>query len=251
MHSSPFFIIALIAYGLSSLLYLTQNRWGTSAAIAGVIIQTIGLVIRTVEAHHLPFANLYESILFFSLSIVFLWLIVGKRYKIRIVSASALLIGFIVLLLGLFLPSGYKSSTPLMPALQSHWLEFHVATCFLGYAAFALAFGISVVYLFLKEDTAILEEITYKSITIGFIFLTIGIISGAVWAKYAWGRCWSWDPKETWALITWLIYALYFHLRTIGWRKKKSAWIAIIGFLAVIFTYLGVTFLLPGLHSYM
>jgi len=220
-------------------------------AIVGVIIQTIGLVIRTVEAHHLPFANLYESIIFFSWSIVLLSLIMEKRYKIRMVSTSALLIGFIILLLGLFLPSGYKASTPLMPALQSHWLEFHVATCFLGYAAFALAFGISVVYLFLKKDTAILEEITYKSITIGFIFLTIGIISGAVWAKYAWGRCWSWDPKETWAFITWLIYALYFHLRTIGWRKKKSAWIAIIGFLAVIFTYLGVTFLLPGLHSYM
>ncbi|MFH1897935.1 MAG: cytochrome c biogenesis protein [Candidatus Desantisbacteria bacterium] len=251
MHSSPFFIIALIAYGLSSLFYLTRNRWATIAAIAGVIIQTVGLVIRTVEAHHLPFANLYESILFFSWCIVLLSLIVGKRYKIRMVSGSAIPISFIVLGLGLFLPSGLKEATPLMPALQSHWLEFHVATCFLGYAAFALAFGISVVYLFLKKDTDVLDEITYKSITFGFIFLTLGIITGAVWAKYAWGRYWSWDPKETWALITWLIYALYFHLRTIGWRKKKLAWIAIIGFLAVIFTYLGVTFLLPGLHSYM
>jgi ABC-type transport system involved in cytochrome c biogenesis permease subunit len=149
----------------------------------------------------------------------------------------------------LLLPGKYKEIIPLVPALQSYWLFFHVALCFLAYGSFAVSFGVSLSYLFTREVS--LDELTYRSIAIGFVLLALGIITGAVWAHYAWGAYWSWDPKETWALITWLIYALYLHLRAIGWRKKRSAWLAIIGFFAVIFTYLGVNFLLPGLHSYM
>ena len=97
----------------------------------------------------------------------------------------------------------------------------------------------------------VLDTINYKSITLGFVLLTCGIISGAIWANFAWGTYWSWDPKETWSLITWLIYAIYLHARLMrGWYGKKIAWISIIGFLAVLFTYWGVNFLLSGLHSY-
>ncbi|MEA3428737.1 MAG: c-type cytochrome biogenesis protein CcsB, partial [Thermodesulfobacteriota bacterium] len=152
---------------------------------------------------------------------------------------------------------------PLIPALKSNWLIAHVVTCFLGYAGFAIAFGVSLLYLFKKKDKAgktgafihfpeshVLDELTYQTITFGFLFLTIGIITGSVWANSAWGSYWSWDPKETWSLITWFIYATLLHARMMrGWTGKRIAYLSIIGFIAVIFTYFGVN-LLPGLHSY-
>jgi cytochrome c-type biogenesis protein CcsB len=152
---------------------------------------------------------------------------------------------------------------PLIPALQSNWLTYHVLTCFLGYAAFAVSFGASIAYLIkdrkanmssensLLPQITVLDEVIYKGVGVGFLLLGIGIITGAVWANYAWGSYWSWDPKETWSLITWLIYATFLHARlTRGWRGKKTAILSIIGFCGVIFTFLGVNYLLSGLHSY-
>jgi cytochrome c-type biogenesis protein CcsB len=107
------------------------------------------------------------------------------------------------------------------------------------------------VLLFKKKDEKNLDAIAYKTIGFGFLFLTLGIISGAVWANSAWGTYWSWDPKETWSLITWFIYAIYLHIRfRKGWRGKKAAWVSVIGFVAMLFTYFGVNYLLSGLHSY-
>ncbi len=152
---------------------------------------------------------------------------------------------------------------PLVPALKSNWLIAHVFVCFLGYSAFAIAFGISIMYLMksgtkLKytgiikymPDTELLDDLIYRMVMFGFLFLTAGIITGAVWANSAWGTYWSFDPKETWSLITWFVYAILLHLRFMtGWRGKKIAWISILGFTAVLFTYFGVNYL-PGLHSY-
>jgi cytochrome c-type biogenesis protein CcsB len=161
-----------------------------------------------------------------------------------------------------------KEITPLVPALQSNWLIAHVITCFVGYAAFAVAAGLGVMYLLKKNGgnsareagnsqpgnllpAAEIEDLIYKSMLFGFIWLSAGIITGAVWANSAWGTYWSWDPKETWSLITWFVYAITLHARyTRGWAGKRLAWMAILGFLAVIFTYYGVNFLLSGLHSY-
>jgi cytochrome c-type biogenesis protein CcsB len=157
---------------------------------------------------------------------------------------------------------------PLIPALQSNWLTYHVITCFLGYSGFAVSFGASIMYLAKFKKNAekpsmqqvseglfpsleALDEIIYKTIAIGFLLLGVGIITGAVWANYAWGSYWSWDPKETWSLITWLVYAAFIHARlTRGWRGRKAAVLSIIGFACVIFTFLGVNYLLSGLHSY-
>ncbi|MDI6752037.1 MAG: cytochrome c biogenesis protein [bacterium] len=241
MNSHSLFIVALVFYGISILF----GRRGRSSFFLGLIAHSGGLVLRTVEAGHPPFTNLYETLLFFSWSILIVYLFVELKYRTRVFCGLA----FLLLLSASLLGNKYKEITPLVPALQSYWLFFHVAICFLAYAAFALSFSLSLTYLFRQE--AVLDEIAYKSIAIGFVLLTLGIITGAVWAQYAWGSYWSWDPKETWALITWLIYALYLHLRAIGWRNKRSAYLSIIGFFAVIFTYLGVNFLLPGLHSYM
>jgi cytochrome c-type biogenesis protein CcsB len=145
---------------------------------------------------------------------------------------------------------------PLMPALKSNWLVTHVLTCFVAYAAFAISFICSILQLVhqkrKKEGAATRMDLaTYRTVAFGFLFLAIGIITGAVWAEKAWGRYWGWDPKETWALITWLIYGFYLHMRvTRGWRGAAGSWVSIIGFGSVIFTYVGVTFLLSGLHSY-
>jgi cytochrome c-type biogenesis protein CcsB len=153
---------------------------------------------------------------------------------------------------------------PLLPALKSNWLIAHVVTCFIGYAAFAVSFGISILYITreskrdisgsahsLLPDLRQLDEINYQMVLFGFLWLSLGIITGSVWADLAWGAYWSWDPKETWSLITWLIYAALLHARTMkGWRGNRVAWLSIIGFGCVLFTYFGVNFLLGGLHSY-
>jgi cytochrome c-type biogenesis protein CcsB len=146
---------------------------------------------------------------------------------------------------------------PLIPALQSNWLIAHVVTCFLGYAAFAVSCGGAVVFLGSKKraelipDQDTLDEVIYRTVLLGFLLLTAGIATGAVWAEQAWGAYWSWDPKETWSLITWFLYAVIIHARMMrGWRGRRVAWLSIIGFAAVLFTYFGVNYLLAGLHSY-
>mgnify|MGYP003574677119 CR=1 FL=1 len=163
-----------------------------------------------------------------------------------------------------------QAPLPLVPALQSNWLTYHVITCFIGYAAFALACGVSIMYLIKvgKEEksaeespaggilgifpsTKVLDDLNYKAIMLGFPMLTLGIITGAAWANYAWGTYWSWDPKETWSLIVWFIYAAFLHARfTRGWVGRRAAWLSIFGFAATIFCYLGVNLVLSGLHSY-
>jgi ABC-type transport system involved in cytochrome c biogenesis permease subunit len=144
-----------------------------------------------------------------------------------------------------------KEITPLMPALKSNWLTIHVLTCFIGYAALTVAFVSSLILIIKRKDEINLDAISYKMVAFGFLFLTLGIISGSVWANSAWGTYWSWDPKETWSLITWFIYAIYLHTRLRkGWKGKKAAWLSVIGFFAMLFTYFGVNYLLSGLHSY-
>ncbi len=170
---------------------------------------------------------------------------------------------FLAIAYASFDPSISAKINPLIPALKSNWLIAHVVTCFLGYAGFALAFGLSLTYFVKRKqpgknaffsrlpDEAIIDELTYQMVVFGFLFLTIGIITGAVWANSAWGKYWSWDPKETWSLITWFVYAIFLHLRMMrGWYGRNLALVSITGFIAVMFTYFGVNFLLSGLHSY-
>ena len=177
-------------------------------------------------------------------------------------TAGTLVVGIAIALTSL-IPGITTEVRPLMPALQSNWLAFHVITCFLGYAAFAIAFGVSIAYMIQSQressprdtiswlpSSQILDEINYKAIVIGFPMLTLGIITGVVWAHSAWGSYWTWDPKETWSLITWLVYAALLHARMKrGWRGKRLAILSIVGFCCVLFTYFGVNYL-AGLHSY-
>ena len=224
--------------------------------VVGVSVQTLYLGIRWVEAGRAPFSNMFESLVLFGWTVAVVYLLLRVRTKLPWLAAAAAALSA----LALAHASTFESEIrPLMPALQSNWLSFHVMTCFLGYGAFAISAVASVGFLIATrqggaaqiETRQTLETIVSQTISFGFLFLTLGILTGAVWANSAWGTYWSWDPKETWSLITWFIYAAFLHFNFMrGWRGRRAAWISIIGFVSVLFTYYGVNFLLSGLHSY-
>jgi cytochrome c-type biogenesis protein CcsB len=280
MTSSLLFNITTFAYLISMLLFFAflasrAKAVGAAAMVVsygGLLAQTVAIVLRWKESYdmgvgHAPFSNLYESIVFFSWTIVLIYALLDIKYKYRVIGAFVMpfaLLGMAWAQLGM-----NNSIEPLVPALQSNWLLYHVVTCFLGYAAFAVACGISIMYLLkagneepadgksgngllaMFPPTKVLDDLNYRSIMVGFPLLTLGIITGAAWANYAWGTYWSWDPKETWSLIVWFVYAAFLHARiTKGWVGKRAAWLSIIGFAATLFCYLGVNLLLSGLHSY-
>jgi cytochrome c-type biogenesis protein CcsB len=278
MDSSKLLGITTFIYLFSSMIYMIMfifkvkkiGLLATVLTIIGFLVQTAGIGMRWLESYqmgigHAPLSNMYESLVFFSWSIVILYLVVEFVYKNKIIGAFAVPFAFGSMAYASLSPEFSTAITPLVPALQSNWLIAHVFTCFIGYAAFAVSCGTGIMYLVKSLDKGdspnsllatlpslkVIDDITHKIILFGFIWLSGGIISGAVWANSAWGTYWSWDPKETWSLITWFIYASALHARfTRGWGGKRIAWIAIIGFLAVVFTYYGVNFLLSGLHSY-
>ena len=261
-----------LASWVSYLLYAAFRRKGPGFAgdvlvFCGLVVQTSAIGLRWWESHqlgigHAPLSNLYESMVFFSWTTALTYLIVVRRIGTRLLGA------FVMPIVCFSLASTSlmnEQIQPLVPALQSNWLTAHVFTCFLGYAAFALAFCFSLLYLLKTRETAgsggylqrnlpgaeLLDEFSYRMIAVGFPLLSLGIITGAAWANSAWGTYWSWDPKETWSLIVWLIYAAYLHARIArGWKGKRSAWLSLAGFAATLFCYLGVNLLLSGLHSY-
>ncbi len=230
----------------------------------GFIIHLTFTVARYFEAGHTPITNLHESLSFFSLTVIGVFIIFERKYHVFILGSFITPLALLLMLAS----SRYSAAIPqLPPALKSKWLFVHTTLAFLSYATFAVAFGAAIMYLiqerFLKKKRLgplyqklpsldILDEINYRCLTLGFPLLTVAIITGAIWAETAWGTYWSWDPKETWSLITWLIYAALLHGRlTTGWRGRRAAYLSIAGFFILLFTFLGVN-LLPGesLHSY-
>jgi len=276
MTSSLLLSAATFIYALASVFYIGSfsfrkpvlARMGFWVIMIGVLANTGGILLRWVESYqmgygHAPFSNMYESLVFFSWTIAVLYLFVEFKYKESIIGVFVAPLIFLAIAYASFDPSINSKISPLIPALKSNWLIAHVITCFLGYAGFALAFGFSFMYfikprdpnatsLFAKlPDWDVIDDLTYQMIVFGFLFLTIGIITGSVWANSAWGKYWSWDPKETWSLITWFVYAIFLHLRLMrGWHGRNLAIVSIVGFVAVLFTYFGVNYLLSGLHSY-
>jgi cytochrome c-type biogenesis protein CcsB len=409
MESSLLFNIATLAYLVAMVLYISYLAFRKEAigkvasivASSGLVVQTIALFLRWRESYQMdigrvPLSNLYESLVFFTWSTVLIYLIVEYKYKTRAFGAFVLPVAFLALAF-INVAGISKDITPLVPALKSNWLFYHVLISFLGYAAFGVAFAISMIYLLMDTEERgpasklytgivaivvlallgnfmasmgkdmktvfwmglgalvlawfiylvssgakhkaqvflfwslcvtmtisllvgmgidsvslayhplaegesfkdhlfeatflnhsipmalvswavvlvlfwliwskgmglkkllkqympsldLLDDVTYRMIAIGWPLLTGGIITGAVWANSAWGTYWSWDPKETWSLITWFVYAIYLHARYVrGWKGTQMAVISAVGFLAVIFTYLGVNLVLSGLHSY-
>jgi cytochrome c-type biogenesis protein CcsB len=277
MLSSSILSYITFGYFLGFMLYLLMmvmgreffGRLATYVTATGLAAHTLAIILRWIESYrlgigHAPLSNLYESLVFFSWTIVFLYLLVEWRTRNRTLGTFVAPLAFLVVAYASFSPNITSRIQPLIPALKSNWLIAHVITCFIGYAAFGLSFALSLMYVLKRLDTrdrknvflklipgpGILEELNYQMVVIGFLLLTLGIITGSVWAHSAWGSYWSWDPKETWSLITWLIYASVLHSRLVrGWRGKRIAILCFVGFFCVLFTYLGVNYL-PGLHSY-
>ena len=270
------FNLTTALFGAASVLYLAAlyagnerlSCYGSKVCILAAVVSTAALGVRWYESYQMgigriPVTNLYESLVFFAWSINLAYLVVERKYGTRAFGVFIMPIAFFTMM---FAVSRDSAIGPLVPALQSYWLHAHVITCFLGYAAFAVSAGAAVMYLIKSHDgrkggkqgvaqrmpsDKVLDDLVYRAIICGFPLLTVGIITGAAWANFAWGSYWSWDPKETWSLIVWILYAVYLHARiTRGWHGERAALLSIVGFAATIFCYLGVNLLLAGLHSY-
>jgi cytochrome c-type biogenesis protein CcsB len=282
MDSSQLFGITTLLYLLSSVAYIASFVYrskinaiaGVSLAILGILVQTAGLGLRWHESYqlgmgHAPLTNMYESLLFFAWCAALFYVLLEILFNQPVIGAFVMPIPFLTLAYTSIDKNLSKDITPLIPALQSNWLIAHVITCFIGYGAFAVAAGLGIMYL-LKHfaakknktvaedsltsslpDLRTLDDLIHKTIIFGFMWLSAGIITGAVWANEAWGTYWQWDPKETWSIITWFVYAFTLHARfTRGWSGSRIAWLAVLGLVSVFFTYFGVNYLLAGLHSY-
>ena len=276
MWMSSLFVLATLAYfvalfGRSEFVGRTATALTWSAAVMGLT----GLLVRWRESYllgadigHIPVSNLYEVFILFALVTALLYLFYEDRYRTRSMGGFALLVisGAVAFLLWYTFDRQAHHIQPLIPALQSYWMKIHVPANFIGYGAFALAAMLGTAYLVrsgaearspdgllarVLPPSALLDEVMYKAIALGFAAFTIATILGALWAAEAWGGYWSWDPKETWALIVWLNYAAWLHLRlTKGWRGAPMAWWAVIGLFVTLFAFLGVNMFLSGLHSY-
>ena len=249
---------------------------------------SITLSIRWINNGYFPLSNLYESLIFLTWALTFVQVILEKQNKSRIIGAISTPISlFIIAFTSLILPEEMKLSVPLVPALKSNWLMMHVSIMMLSYAVLILGSLLSILFLIISKSNLhttnkdnkkaayamndsvsknnqsyytisermnilqSIDNLSYRTIGLGFPLLTIGIIAGAVWANESWGSYWSWDPKETWALITWLVFAAYLHSRlSQSWTGERPAILASVGFVVVWICYLGVNFLGKGLHSY-
>jgi cytochrome c-type biogenesis protein CcsB len=244
-------------------------RIGVSLTVLAWLLHLAATVLRGIAADRVPWANMYEFALTGTLLIVTVFLIVLTRVDIRFL--GTFITGLVLVLLGVAAVNFYVDVSPLPPALQSAWLVIHVFVASLGTGFFALGFALAVVqllqarresmlaeakalrlrFLATLPSAATLENMAYRVNIVGFILWTFTLMAGAIWAERAWGRYWGWDTKEVWTFIIWVIYAGYIHARaTRGWRGSRSAWLAIIGFAAVMFNFGVVNVFFKGLHAY-
>ncbi|MGK5009733.1 c-type cytochrome biogenesis protein CcsB [Janthinobacterium sp. MDB2-8] len=261
---------------LSTLFYwiglVARSEFGSSVGSllcwAGVVLGLTGMLVRWYESYligadvgHIPVSNLYEVFILFSLITAMFYLYYEQHYATRQLGAFVMLVisAAVVFLMWYTVTRDAAEIQPLVPALQSWWMKIHVPANFIGYGTFALSAMVAAAYLLKSSgylvdrlpSLEVLDDVMYKAISVGFAFFTVATILGALWAAEAWGGYWSWDPKETWALIVWLNYAAWLHMRLMtGLRGRVAAWWALVGLLVTTFAFLGVNMFLSGLHSY-
>ncbi len=269
MWMNVLFVMAMVTYWFA--MYKRSDFAGKVASAltwTAVLMGFVGLMVRWYESYliapevgHIPISNLYEVFILFCLITSLLYLHYEQKFNTKQLGGFVLLVinaavGFI---LWYTFDRHANGIQPLVPALQSYWMKIHVPANFVGYGSFSLAAMVASAYLLASKGVLtsrlpsleVLDDVMYKSIAVGFAFFTIATILGAIWAAEAWGGYWSWDPKETWALIVWLNYAAWLHLRMVkGLRGPVLAWWALIGLVVTTFAFLGVNMFLSGLHSY-
>ena len=284
------FVLLLLALPIAFWSVSAAQRTGVVQLLVAVanLLLTSQLVLRWWESGHFPISNLYESLCFLAWACTLTQLLVERTWPSPIVAAAATPMGLGCIAFASFaLPDQLQTSAPLVPALRSSWLVMHVSVIMVSYAALLVGSLLSLAVLFTDRGEALelrsssigsggyrkavatteagviqlesvqlstneqLDSLSYRTITVGFLMLTVGIVSGAVWANEAWGSYWSWDPKETWALICWLVYAAYLHTRlSRGWQGRRPALVAVVGLVVIAVCYIGVNLLGIGLHSY-
>jgi cytochrome c-type biogenesis protein CcsB len=234
------------------------------------VAHIIGVVSRGLAVHRVPWGDMYEFVTTVTCVAVIFFFFLMLRY--RAYRLGLFVLGPVVILLGLAETVIYTPAGQLPPALQSYWLAIHVTSITLATGAFVVAALFAAVYLLADRHARraaaglptrgdaifrflplpkVIDQLAYRTVVFGFPLWTFGIIAGAIWADEAWGRYWGWDPTETWAFITWVVYAGYLHARaTAGWRGRKSAYIQLIGFGCLLFNTIVVSILIKGLHSY-
>jgi cytochrome c-type biogenesis protein CcsB len=237
---------------------LAAGRFGTLLTAFGAFFAFLAVLFRSIAAERLPTANMFEFSLTFVLAISVISLIFERMYGVRQLGAIVVSIAFGMTVYIWSLPAEMREVDPLIPALQARpIMTAHVSSAILAYATFAVSFAAAIMFL-IKDRwnvawlprTDVLDDIGFRAVTVGFPLLSLVLILGSVWAHEAWGVYWSWDPKETAALFTWLVYAVYLHTRTLrGWRGSRSAVVLLFGFAAVMFTYYG-NYFFGGLHAY-
>jgi cytochrome c-type biogenesis protein CcsB len=266
---SALFVLATLFYWIGLL-----SRSPSGAAIGSkltwfaVLMGFTGMMVRWYESYligadvgHIPISNLYEVFVLFCLITALFYLYYEQHYGTRALGSFVLLVisAAVGFLMWYSIARDAQQIQPLVPALQSWWMKIHVPANFIGYGSFALSAMVGVAYLAKERGVLadrlpaleVLDDVMYKSIAVGFAFFTIATILGALWAAEAWGGYWSWDPKETWALIVWLNYAAWLHMRLMkGLRGSVAAWWALTGLIVTTFAFLGVNMFLSGLHSY-
>lgn len=276
MWMNTLFILAMVTYFLA--LYQRSEFTGkvaTSMVWSAAVFGLVGMMVRwresyiiNVEYGHIPVSSLYEVFILFVVLTALIYLYYEQKYKTKTLGGFVMLV--ISAAVGFILWYTFDREAhviqPLVPALKSWWMKIHVPANFIGYGTFSIAAMVGLAYLitakvkeknpnsgFVKRmpSLELMDDLMYKNIALGFAFFTIATVLGAMWAAEAWGGYWSWDPKETWALIVWLNYAAWLHIRmSKGWRGKPMAWWALIGLLVTTFAFLGVNMFLSGLHSY-
>uniref|UniRef100_Q31JM7 ABC-type transport system involved in cytochrome c biogenesis, permease component n=1 Tax=Hydrogenovibrio crunogenus (strain DSM 25203 / XCL-2) TaxID=317025 RepID=Q31JM7_HYDCU len=276
MWMSALFVLATVAYFLA--LFSKSNYVGkVASAIAwsGVAFGLVGMMVRWRESYlinpdygHIPVSSLYEVFILFAVLTTLIYLYYEQKLRTRSMGGFVMLIvsASIAFLLWYTFDREAHVIQPLVPALKSYWMKIHVPANFVGYGAFSIAAMVGLAYLitekfqtknpnsqFVKSMPSLesMDDLMYKTVALGFAFFTIATVLGAMWAAEAWGGYWSWDPKETWALIVWLNYAAWLHIRmSKGWRGRPMALWALVGLLVTTFAFLGVNMFLSGLHSY-
>jgi len=266
-----FFKIVLVFYLVGTFIYLWYlikqkpivSRSATLILSSGFVFHTTSLILRYFESGYTPITNLHEAPSFLAWTIVGVYLFFQHKYKITVLGSFVSPIASILILLS---SAFSKEIGPLPPILKSFWFPIHVTLAFLGDAIFALAFCAGIMYLIQEHQIKskrigsfyyrlpslkLLDDINHSCLTVGFPLLTLGMITGSIWARHAWGSFWSWDAKQAWSLLTWIFYAVLLHGRiNAGWRGRRAAVFAIVGFLAVMFSIFGVNTLLSVLHTY-
>ena len=260
--STLFYVGGLILRSDTGASLVSKLCWGAVGfGLTGMLVRWYESYLVGPDIGHIPVSNLYEVFVLFCLITALFYLYYEMHYRTRALGAFVLLIisAAVGFLLWYTISREAHEIQPLVPALQSWWMKIHVPANFIGYGTFALAAMVSSAYLLKSHGKLVdrlpslelLDDVMYKAIAVGFAFFTIATILGALWAADAWGGYWSWDPKETWALIVWLNYAAWLHMRLMkGLRGRVAAWWALMGLLITTFAFLGVNMFLSGLHSY-